>query len=110
MCLCVRERERNPMLFKEKIYRHGEKKKTRNVKKSVCYSKLYHLEKITANILPNITDLLIQTFVLVYICFFIHEWEILCMVFYNLLSMLKNKFAAYFHVNIFRSISFHRVL
>ena len=56
MCLCVRERERNPMLFKEKIYRHGEKKKTRNVKKSVCYSKPYHLEKITANILPNITD------------------------------------------------------
>ena len=80
-------------------------------KKKVCYSKPHHLEKIAANILPNIiTDLLIQTFVLVYICFFIHEWEIPCTVFYNLLSMLKNKFGASFHVNTFRSISFHRVL
>lgn len=69
------------------------------------------LEKITTNILPNIiTDLLIQTFVLVYIYFFIHEWEILCMAFYYLLSMLKNKFGASFHVSIFRSSSFHRVL
>lgn len=80
-------------------------------KKSVCYSRPYHLEKITTNILPNIiTDLLIQTFVLVYIYFFIHEWEILCMAFYYLLSMLKNKFGAFFLVNIFRSSSFHRVL
>ena len=108
VCVCDRERERetererNPMSFKEKINCHGKKKKSCTIKKkSVCYSRPYHLEKITTNILPNIiTDLLIQTFVLVYVC----------MAFYYLLSMLKNKFGASFHVNIFRSSSFHRVL
>lgn len=47
------------------------KKKFMQYKKSVGYPKPYHLDKITFNILPNITaDILIQTFVLVCVCFF----------------------------------------
>lgn len=63
---------KNLTLFKERLYFRGKKKKKfMQYKKSVGYPKPYHLDKITFNILPNITaDILIQTFVLVCVCFF----------------------------------------